>query len=54
MADEDVHRSKCPLKLLGSEQDVGKGAGLLRFSVSRLIYGIAIKTSSGVRFAKPK
>ena len=47
MADEDVHRSKCPLSLLEIEQDVGDGAGLRRFSKSCLIHGIALKTSGG-------
>ena len=64
MADEDVHRSKCPLKLPGLEQDVGgpaplsidvpEGARLRRFSMSRLIHRIAIKTSGGERLAETK
>jgi hypothetical protein len=54
MADEDVHHSKCPLKLLGLAQEVGEGARLRRFSMSRLIHGIALKTSGGERFAETK
>ena len=54
MADEDVHLSKCPLKLLEFEVDVGEGARLRRFSISRLIHGIAIKTSGGERLAETK
>ena len=54
MADEDVHRSKCPLKLLGLEPEVGEGATLRRFAESRLVHGIAIKTSGGERLAKTK
>ena len=54
MADEDVHRSKCPLKLPEIEQEVGEGARLRRFSISRLIHGIAIKTSGGERLAETK
>ena len=54
MADEDVHLSKCALALLEMVQDVGEGAGLRRFSKSRLIHGIAIKTSGGECFAETK
>src|SRR5207247_4511354 len=54
MAAEDVHRSKCPLQLLGLEPEVGEGARLRRFAKSRLIHRIAIKTSGGERLAKTK
>ena len=54
MADEDVHRSKCPLQLLGLEPEVGEGARLRRFAKSRLIHRIAIKTSGGERLAETK
>jgi hypothetical protein len=54
MADEDVHRSKCPLKLLGLEQKIGEGERLRRFAKSRLIHRIAIKTSGGERLAETK
>ena len=54
MADEDIHRSMCPLKLLEIELEVGDGVGLWRLSVSRLIHGIALKTSGGERFAETK
>src|SRR6185503_2561446 len=54
LADEDVHRSKCPLQLPGLEPEVGEGARLRRFAKSRLIHRIAIKTSGGERLAKTK
>src|SRR5438093_11298589 len=54
MADEDVHRSKCPLNLLGLEQEIGEGERLRRFAKSRLIHRIAIKTSGGERLAETK
>src|SRR5262249_13160969 len=64
MADEDVHRANGPLKRPGLEQDVGgpaplsidvpDGARLRRFSMSRLIHRIAIKTSGGERLAETK
>src|SRR5262245_10896647 len=54
MADEDIHRSKRPRRLLQTEHDVGERAGLWRFSLSRLIHGIAIKTSRGECFAEAK
>src|SRR5262249_35287959 len=54
MPGEDVHRSKCALTLLEMEQDVGEGPRLRRFSISRLIHGVAIKTSGGERLAETK
>lgn len=54
MADEDVHCSKRPRKLLEIEHHVRDGPGLRRFAMSRVIHGIAIKTSGGERFAEAK
>jgi hypothetical protein len=54
MTDEDVHRSKCPHGLHEIEPDGGAGARLRRFSISRLIHAVAIKTSGGERLAKTK
>src|SRR4051812_41213727 len=54
MADEDVHRSKCPLGLHEVIPDVGAGARLRRLSISRLIHGIAIKASGGERLGETK
>lgn len=54
MTDEDVDRSKRPLGLYEIAPDVGAGAGLRRFSISRLIHGITIKTSGGKRLAETK
>src|SRR4051794_15058737 len=54
MPDEDVHHSKCALTLLEMEQDVSQGPRPRRFSISRLIHGIAIKASGGECFAKTK
>src|SRR4051812_6333245 len=54
MTDKNVHASQCTLKLSEFEQDVGEGVALRRFSMSRLIHGIAIKTSGGERFAETK
>src|SRR5262245_1807710 len=54
MADENVHRSQRPLGLDEMEPDVGAGARLRRCSISRLIHGIAIKTSGGERLADTK
>ena len=54
MAGEDVHLSKCPLKLLGLKHEVGDGTSSRRFSISRLIHGIGIKTSGGERLAETK
>ena len=54
MADKDVHPSKCPLEFSRFGEDVGEGAALRGFSLSRLIDGIAIKTSGGKRFAEAK
>src|SRR5207302_4236864 len=54
MADEDVHRSKCPHGLQEAEPAVGEGARLRRLSTSRLIHGIAIETSGGERLAETK
>src|SRR5687767_14633173 len=54
MADEDVHRSMCPLKLLEIEQEVGGKQRVRRLSKSRLIHRIAIKTSGGQRLAETK
>ena len=57
MADENVHLSKCPLKLLEMEAAPMLrrfSPSLRRFSITRLIHGIAIKTSSGERLAVAK
>src|SRR6185436_12235865 len=54
LADEDVHLSKCPRGLQEIEPADGGGVGMGRFSVSRLIHGIAIKTSGGERLAETK
>ena len=54
ISDEDVHHSKCPLGLQEIEPAVGEGAELRRFSISRLIHGIAIKTSGGERLTETK
>lgn len=52
VADIDVHGSKRPLELFGLKDEVTDRARLRRFSMSRLVHGIAIKTSGGERFAK--
>src|ERR1043165_2054021 len=54
MANEDVHRSMCPLKLLDIEHEVGGKQRMRRFSMSRLIHRIAIKTSGGECLTKAK
>src|ERR1041385_8272042 len=54
MPDEDVHPSKCALDFREYDPEVGKGAGLRRFSMPRLIHRIAIKTSGGECFAETK
>ena len=54
MADEYVHRVKRPLKLPEIAQEIGGGASLRRFSMSRLIHRIAIKTSGGECLAETK
>src|SRR5262249_17882829 len=54
MADEDVHRSKCPLKLPGLVEDVGERTRLRRFSMPRLIHRITIETGGGERLAETK
>src|SRR5581483_9830459 len=54
MADEDVHRSKCPISLPKIEIDVGLGTRLRRFSKSRQIHGVALETSGGELLAETK
>src|SRR4051812_1334160 len=54
MADEDTHRSMCPLKLLELEHEGGGRQRSRRFSMSRLIHRIAIKISGGERLAETK
>ena len=52
--DKDVHLSKSTLEFSEFEPDVGEGIALWRFSVTRLIHGIAIETSGGEGFAETK
>ena len=54
MADKNVHRPKRPISLPEIEIDVGQRARVRRFSISRQIHGIAIKTSGGERLAETK
>src|SRR4051812_26149603 len=54
MADEDVHFSKRLRGLQKMKLHVGARARLRRFTISRLIHGIAIKTSGSERLAQTK
>src|SRR5215213_7386918 len=52
MADEEIHPSMCPLKLQEIEHEAVKKHRLRRFSMSRMIHRIAIRTSGGERLAE--